>query len=606
MAERRISYTVRDFAALRQELIDYTRRYYPDLIDNFNDASIYSVLMDLNAAVTDNLHYHIDRSIQETVLEFAQQRSSIYNIARTYGLKIPGNRPSVVICDISINVPVATGQFPNVDYMGVIKAGSQFIGAGQTFENVNDINFASNFDANGTPNQKVIPILDAQGNYSSYNITKREVLVNGVTKVFKKVITPADATPFLSLFLPERNVLGITSIIQKDGITYNNIPSNSEFLSTIGKWYEVPSLSEEYVFVPDPTKPTDASGIKVGRYIKPETKFMSEFTPENFMKITFGGGNTTTNAQLANFAQTGVPLKLNDYQNNLSLGTIPKANTTLFIQYRVGGGLASNVGVNTINTVGTVDFVVNGNSVQTANAVRNSIQVNNVTAAIGGANPPSVEEVRQLVTFNFSSQNRAVTIGDYYLLLSKMPGQFGVPAKVGVLENNNKINVILLNQDSTGKMTQNVPQVMKDNIASYLSNYRMMNDFIQVDTGKVIDLAFEIYVSLLKTSNQNAIISEVVSRVNDYMIPQSREFGQNVLVSEIKRIVQGIEGVANVSTVNVFNRVGGKYSSSQTSQKYEDSATKQIKLINDIVYAQPTEFYQIRFPNNDIGIRVQQ
>jgi hypothetical protein len=175
-----------------------------------------------------------------------------------------------------------------------------------------------------------------------------------------------------------------------------------------------------------------------------------------------------------------------------------------------------------------------------------------------------------------------------------------------VLENNNKINVILLNQDSTGKMTQNVPQVMKDNIASYLSNYRMMNDFIQVDTGKVIDLAFEIYVSLLKTSNQNAIISEVVSRVNDYMIPQSREFGQNVLVSEIKRIVQGIEGVANVSTVNVFNRVGGKYSSSQTSQKYEDSATKQIKLINDIVYAQPTEFYQIRFPNNDIGIRVQQ
>lgn len=606
MAERRISYTVRDFAALRQELIDYTRRYYPDLIDNFNDASIYSVLMDLNAAVTDNLHYHIDRSIQETVLEFAQQRSSIYNIARTYGLKIPGNRPSVVVCDISINVPVSTGQFPNVDYMGVIKAGSQFIGAGQTFENVNDINFASNFDANGIPNQKVIPVLDAQGNYSSYNITKREVLVNGVTKVFKKVITPADATPFLSLFLPERNVLGVTAIIQKDGITYNNVPSNSEFLSTIGKWYEVPSLSEEYVFVPDPTKPVDAAGIKVGRYIKPETKFMTEFTPENFMKITFGGGNTTTNAQLANFAQTGVPLRLNDYQNNLSLGTIPKANTTLFIQYRVGGGLASNVGVNTINTVGTVDFVVNGNSVQVANAVRNSIQVNNVTAAIGGANPPSVEEVRQLVTFNFSSQNRAVTIGDYYLLLSKMPGQFGVPAKVGVLENNNKINIILLNQDSDGKMTQNVPQVMKDNIATYLSNYRMMNDYIQVDTGKAIDLAFEIYVSLLKTSNQNAIISEIVSQVNDYMLPQSREFGQNVLVSEIKRIVQGIQGVANVSTVNVFNRVGGKYSSSQTSQKYEDSVTKQIKLINDIVYAQPTEFYQIRFPNNDIGIRVQQ
>ena len=214
MAEKRISYTVRDFAAIRQELIDYTRQYYPDLIDNFNDASIFSVLMDLNAAVTDNLHYHIDRSIQETVLEFAQQRSSIYNIARTYGLKIPGNRPSIAVCDITINVP-ALGDRPNPDYMGVLKAGSQFVGAGQTFENPNDINFASAFSSSGEKNQKVIPILDASNNIQSYNIIKREVVVNGITKVFKKVITQADATPFLSLFLPERNVVNILSIIQK-------------------------------------------------------------------------------------------------------------------------------------------------------------------------------------------------------------------------------------------------------------------------------------------------------------------------------------------------------------------------------------------------------
>jgi len=605
MADRRISYTVRDFAALRQELIDYTRRYYPDLIENFNDASVYSVLMDLNAAVTDNLHYHIDRSIQETVLEFAQQRSSVYNIARTYGLKIPGNRPSVTVCDITITVP-ALGDGPNPDYMGVLKAGSQFIGAGQTFENPNDINFASEFSSTGQKNQKVVYILDAQGNIQGYKVTKREVLVNGITKVFKKVITPADAIPFLSLYLPERNVLGVTSVIQKDGISYTNIPSYSEFLSPIGKWYEVPTLSEDYVFVPDPNKPTDQSNIKPGKYIRTDNRFITEFTPENFMKITFGGGNTSANAQLASFAQTGVALRLNDYQNNLSLGIIPKANTTLFMQYRVGGGLESNVGVNVINTVGTVNFVVNGNSVETANFVRNSIQCTNVTAAIGGANPPTVDEVRNYTTFNFSAQNRAVTIGDYYSLLTKMPGQYGVPAKYSILENNNKINVIILTQDTSGKMTQNVPQVLKDNVANYLSNYRMMNDYIQVDTGKVIDLAFEIFVTLAKTNNQNAIISQIISQVDAYMLPQSRELGQDVLISEIKRIVQGIEGVVNISNVDVFNRVGGNYSTSQTTQKYEDAVTKQIKLVNDIIYAQPTEFYQIRYPNKDIGVRVLQ
>lgn len=605
MAEKRISYTVRDFAAIRQELIDYTRQYYPDLIDNFNDASIFSVLMDLNAAVTDNLHYHIDRSIQETVLEFAKQRSSIYNIARTYGLKIPGNRPSIAVCDITINVP-PLGDRPNPDYMGVLKAGSQFVGAGQTFENPNDINFASQYSSSGIANQTVIPILDASNNIQSYNIRKREVLVNGITKVFKKVITPADATPFLSLYLPERNVINVSSIIQKDGITYNNIPTYQEFLSPVGRWYEVSALAEDSVFIPDPAKPTDKSNIKVGKYIRTSNRFITEFTPENFMKLTFGGGNTSADDQLAKFAQTGVALRVNDYQNNLSLGYIPTPNTTLFIQYRVGGGLESNVGVNVINTVGNVMFDVNGASVEITNAVRNSIQCTNVTAAIGGANPPSVEEVRNYVTFNFSSQNRAVTIGDYYSIIQKMPGQFGVPAKVGILENNNKINIIVASQDVNGKLTQNVPQVLKDNIASYLANYRMMNDYISVNTGNIIDLAFEIYITIAKNTNQNSIISDVVTKVNDYMLPQNREFGEDVLISEIKSVVQNIEGVINISDVKVFNRVGGKYSSSQTAQKYEDSTTKQIKLIDDVIYAQPTEFYQIRYPNTDIGVRVKQ
>ena len=605
MAEKRISYTVRDFAAIRQELIDYTRQYYPELIDNFNDASIFSVLMDLNAAVTDNLHYHIDRSIQETVLEFAKQRSSIYNIARTYGLKIPGNRPSIAVCDISINVPVF-GDRPNPEYMGVLKAGSQFVGAGQTFENPNDIDFSSAFSSSGIANQKVIPILDASNNVQSYNIVKREVVVNGITKVFKKVITSADATPFLSLYLPERNVVNVLSIIQKDGITYNNVPAYQEFLSPVGKWYEVQALAEDTVFIPEPGKTTDQSNISVGKYLKTSNKFITEFTPENFLKLTFGGGNTSADDQLASFAQTGVSLRINDYQNNLSLGYIPTPNTTLFIQYRVGGGLESNVGVNVINTVGNVLFDVNGASSEIANAVRNSIQCTNVTAAIGGANPPSVEEVRNLVTFNFSSQNRAVTIGDYYSLIQKMPGQFGIPAKVGIIENNNKINVVLLTQNTNGKMTQNVPTVLKDNVATYLSNYRMMNDYVSVTTGKVIDLAFEIYISIAKNTNQNSIISDVITKVNDYMIPQAREFGQNVLISEIKSIVQNIEGVVNISDVKVFGRVGGKYSSSQTAQKYEDSTTKQIKLIDDIIYAEPTEFYQIRYSNTDIGVRVKQ
>lgn len=605
MAERRISYTVRDFAAIRQELIDYTRKYYPDLINNFNDASIFSVFLDLNAAVTDNLHYHIDRSIQETVLEFAQQRSSLYNIARTYGLKIPGNRPSVAVCDITINVPVS-GDRPNVNYMGTIKAGSQFIGAGQTFENLTDIVFSSQFNSSGQPNQKVIPVLDGNNRVISYNITKREFLVNGITKVFKRVITSADAVPFFNLFLPERNVLNVTSIIQKDGINYENIPPYSDFISPNGRWYEVPALAESRVFIPYAGK-TASQGITPGIYIDTNNRFITEFTPENFMKITFGGANSTADDQLALFAQTGVLPRLNDYQNNVNLGLIPTPNTTLFIQYRVGGGLESNLGVNVINTVGNITMVFDGaTNPSEQSAVISSVQITNVSAAVGGANPPSIEEVRNLTTYNFSAQNRAVTIGDYYALINKMPGIYGVPAKVGVLELNNQIYIAILSQDSSGKMTQQVPQVLKDNIRTYLDDFRMTNDSLTVQVGKVIDLRFEISVTLEKSTNQSAIIADIIDTVSSYMTPLNREMGQNVIVSEIRRIVQELRGVVSVSDIKVFNMVGGKYSSSQTAQQYSDQTTKEIKLIDDTVFAQPTEFYQIRYDNTDVGVRVKQ
>src|SRR5574344_1309684 len=121
---KKISYATRDFAGLREELVNLTKQYYPELISNFNDASVYSVLLDLNAAVADNLHFHIDRVWQETMLDFAQQRQSLFHLAKTYGLRLPVQRPSVALCDFSINVPVS-GDKEKVEYLGVLKAGAQ-------------------------------------------------------------------------------------------------------------------------------------------------------------------------------------------------------------------------------------------------------------------------------------------------------------------------------------------------------------------------------------------------------------------------------------------------------------------------------------------------
>ena len=601
MANKKISYTTRDFQGIRTELINFTKQYYPDVVQNFNDAGVFSVLLDLNAAVNDNLQYQIDRSVQETVLQYAQQKTSIYNLARTYGLKIPGSRPSVALVDFSIVVP-ANADKEDLRYCGILRRGSQVSGAGQPFETVYDIDFSSPVNAEGFPNRLKIPNFDSNNRLLNYTITKREVVVNGTTKVFKRVINANDVRPFFELFLPERNVLGVTSVLLKDGTQYTTIPQPQEFLGLENRWYEVKALAEDRVFVEDPTKPSDQPGVKVGKYITTNTKFITEFTPEGFFKLTFGGGNTSAEEQLREFARSGSPMNLNKYMDNFALGSSLKSNSTIFIQYRIGGGQVTNLGVDVINQIGTVSFYVNGPSQTTNNSVVNSLKCTNVTAAIGGSNPPTTEEVRQYVSFNFAAQNRAVTVNDYESIIRTMPSQFGAPGKVSIMEENNKIKIKMLSYDTSGNLTEIVSNTLRNNVANYLSNYRMINDYISVETANVIDLGIDITVILDSTQSQGQVITNIINIVSNFFSPVNRELGQNVYIAELKRLIQTENGVISTSNILVYNKVGGEYSSSQTSQEYENAETRQIKLVNETIFAEPNQIYQIRFPNKDITV----
>lgn len=603
MASNKISYVSRDYESIRVELQNYVRTYYPELIQDFNDASVFSVFLDLNAAVADNLHYHIDRSIQETVLQYAQQRSSIYNIARTYGLKIPGQRPSVSLVDFSITVP-AFGDKEDERYLGVLNRGSQVFGAGIVFENQNDVDFSSPYNSQGFPNRLKIPNFDANGNLVNYTITKRELVTNGITKVFKRVINASDVKPFFELFLPDKNVLGITSVVLKSGTNYTNVPTAAEFLGLANRWYEVDTLAEDRIFIEDPTKVSDQPGVKVGRYIQTNDRFISEFTPEGFLKLTFGGGATSAQDQLNLFTNLGTPINIQTLTNNFSLGSTLVPNSTLFIQYRVGGGLATNLGTNVINQIGTVSFFVNGPSATINTSVVNSLRCNNVTAAIGGSNAPNTEEVRNFVTYNFAAQSRAVTVNDYNSLLRNMPSVFGAPAKVAITENNNKIVISLLSYDTSGALTSIVSNTLRQNIANYLSNYRMMNDYISVTSAEVLDLGIDVSVVLDATQNSGQIVTDIVNRIADYFNPQVRELGQNVYISELRSILQNLTGVITVTDMIFQNKVGGQYSSAETSMAYSDPEQKIIRSVDDTLFAQPNQVYQVRFPQKDIKVRV--
>lgn len=602
MADK-ISYTERDFLGLRTELVNLTKEYYPDLIQNYNDASLYSVFLDMNAAIGDNLHYHIDRTMQETVLDFAQQKQSIYNIARTYGLKLPGKRPSVSLVDFTVNVPVS-GDKEDARYLGILRRGAQVSGAGHMFETVYDIDFSSPYDSKGNPNRTKIPVVDGNNNIVSYNITKREVVVNGLTKVFKKVIRPTDVKPFAKIFLPDEDVLGVVDVIEKQGTTFNSIPSDVEFATSINKWYEVKSLSQDRIFTQDETSPSDQPGVVRGKYKTVNRRFISEFTPEGFCFLTFGGGNTTAQDQFDTFVDLGGNYDLLDFTNNMSLGKSVKPNTTLFIKYRVGGGITSNVGVNTLNALGDYSLSVNGPSSTVNSRVINSLRATNVTAAIGGSDKPSLEEIRNMVAFNFAAQERAVTLNDYRILIRTMPAKYGAPSKVNVFEEDNKIKINLLSYDSQGNLTSKVSNVLKQNIAEYLTEYRMINDYIETEVAEIVDLGFEIDVILDKKVNQTEVISNILSTVSNYLSVDGRELGDHLFVGELKQVVNELSGVVNISDLRVINKTEEGYSDTKTSQPYVDQDTKQVQLTDETLFMRSNQIYQVRFPNKDIVVRV--
>ena len=599
---KQISYATRDFASLRQELVNLTSQYYPDLIQNTNDASIFSVMLDLNAAVADNLHFHIDRVWQETMLDFAQQRQSLFHIAKTYGIKVPGNRPSVALADFSINVPVR-GDKEDERYLGILRLGAQVSGGGQTFETINDIDFSNPFNDRGEPNRLKIPNFDANNTLISYTITKREPIVNGVTRVYKRVITELDQKPFLKLYLPEQNVLGVVSTIHKDGTSFNTNPTSTEFASTTNKWYEVDSLIQDKVFVPDPTAVSDKDNFKAGTYITVNNKFYSEITPEGYFAVTFGAGTVDPLSNLDNYMTGNLKVNLTTYLNNMSLGAVPKAGTTLFIKYRVGGGKNSNLGVNVITSVDNVEFNINGPNTTYNSQVNDSLRVTNVTPAVGGADQPTIEEIRNMVAYNFSAQKRAVTLNDYKSLVETMPSTYGAPAKVNVMEEDNKVRIKLISYDQYGNLTDTVSNTLKNNILNYLSEYRMINDYIDIESGEVIDLSLQIDLHIDKNVTPTDVVRTVISGTTSFFDITKRKMGDPLFVGDLSKTIGNIQGVVNVIDIRVYNQIGGQYSSSQVAQSYVDNTTKEILQSDMTVFMKSNQIYQIRFPNVDIMVR---
>lgn len=620
--DKKISYLNRTYADYKEALIEMSERYYPDLSTSFNDASIASWQIDVAADIADNLSYHIDRVYQETNIDSAQEKKSLYALARNCGVKIPGPKGAMAEVKLSVILPISNNE-PNYNYAPIIKRGSRFASASQEFELLSDVDFAEQFDENGVSNRTISPNVNTNGIITGYTVSKLAVVTAGETRVYRQVISISDVKPFMEIVLPMENIMNVESIIEVDGTGNTINPNYGTFYSSgcdkFTRFYEVDNLAQNWCWVDK----TDDNGkamvyqyaynnsgtslpvysITKGEWKPIEHKFITEYTDRGYLKITFGAGEE--NASIGETASDFAKWQISRIMNNKNLGALPKGNSTIFILYRIGGGKSSNVGKGAINRISylNADFRTKGAE------IINSLTVENTTPSISGKDMPSEKELRYLIKYHNAAQQRCVTVKDYIDRILMLPPKYGTPFRVGVTEENNKIMVYLLGINHNGNLDTSIPLTLAKNIEDYLSGYRMINDYVEIKAGRIINLSFEIDVIVDKNYNKIDVIRSIIDTTTAYMDINKHIMGEEIYIGDLQKEISKIDGIINLISLKVYNKIGDGYGA-QVSQETIDEGSDELLIDLDatdgILYNDGDTMMEIKKPAEDIKIRIKE
>ena len=672
MAENKLSYLNRNFDDYRQSIIDITRQYYPDVFENLNDASVGAWLIDILSDIGDNLNYHIDRNVQETYLDSSKEFTSIQNIARTNGLRIPYKKAALVEIELSCRLPLyQQGREGDGDMMAdetycpYVKRGTLFSNGTTTFELVHNVDFKEQFNEDGLSDRQIVPNRDSNGTIISYTYKKLAIASASQTRVMKKIVSSNEITPFMEVMINDSNVLGVDSIIVKDGTNINTDPQFNEFFideetyndnsgKPVDRFFEVDNLIDQYRFgyviedgengkynpewsEEEVAEIKDEQGavidtvvlrkIAKGKWKRLKNKFITEYTDDWKLKVIFGAGIRNEYGDIPQDAKKFTQYQMSRMLANDYMGVLPKSESTMYILYRIGGGEISNIAAGTLTNIISLNIEIEGNPEDSLCSekirdVRKSMAVTNTTPSYGGKNEPTTEEIRYMIKYNASSQNRCVTLKDYISRISKIPAKFGCPFRHNAIEENNKIVIYTLGLDYEGHLTNFLSETVANNIKNYLSQYRMINDFVEIKSGKIINLAFRLTVYLDKSYDKSEVTKRIIDLVYDYMDIRKHLMGDDIFVGDLEKEISKLDGVINLVKMRIFNKVGEGYSTDRSTQQlvnvsdcdFEelDAYDRQIENQNEInleksdymLFSEADSMFEIKYKNRDIEVIV--
>ncbi len=596
------NYAGRSFEELREQAFTHIEHYYPQLLSDFSDGALGTMLIEIVSAAQEGLEFRLDRTFQETQRLQAQQRASLVNMAANMGVRVPGKRAAVTLAEFTVTVPVA-GDAPAAEYMPILRAGAQITGGGRTFETLYEIDFSSEVSGHGFPNRRYIPRFDSGGRVVSYDVTKTEIVVNGLTRRLKVLVSPQEAKPFYQLTLPDPDVLSVTKVVNIPGLATG---TEAELLRDplAREYFEVEYLPQPRLFLQDTVK-TEEEGAPVGRWTSVYRKFLTRYDARGRYLLTFGGGGEVGDfiEQLGG-ADSPQGSAVQRVLGTTALGEKILPGSTLVVEYRTGGGVGSNVGPGVLTSTGRYVLDVYGQQPSLNDGVRRTLRVNNPLPAMGGADEPSLEELRYLLAPQNAAQYRAVTLPDYLAQAYTMPGRFGAPAKITATLEDNMLVVYVLGSLADGQLTNQSLSLMKQNLEEYLVGMRSFNDSVLVRDGRIYHLSYHLELLVEDGATVADITTDAVKAIVEFHNPRKAQLGALVLLSPLYEKLNNVAGVVNVSKLRVFNKVGGEYSSNRAEHPFLDLATGELDVSESVLQPGRDGVFVLKDARRDITVTI--
>lgn len=619
-----VKYLGRDFETIKKGLIEFAKAYYPESYTDFNEASPGSLFIDLAAYVGDVLSYYTDASFKESLVLHAQERRNLLNIAAAFGYRPKLSIPAQVDLDIFQLLPVSgsgINSMPDTRYGLKIAPGLEVSSTANNtvFISQNTIDFSVNTRFN--PTEYSIYSLDNNNDPQYYLAKKTVKAVSAKLETAQFTIGPRERYTKLFLQTTEASpIVSILDIVDSDGNT----------------WYEVPYLAQDTMF----------KQVENTSFNDPDAAVYSEETPylmelvkiprrfitrvlEDGLEIQFGAGTSTTVDEelLATPDQIGLSTPVGkadtdasiDPSNPLITSTygLAPSNTTLTVRYYTGGGVEANVPSNTITQIRSID--VSPTNLPAATPTLNqtiiqSVAVNNSVAASGGRNEETIEEIRQNAIAQLTSQNRAVTREDYIMRCYSMPGIYGSVAKAfvapdeqsnittqesrDVVANPLALNLYVLGYD-LNKRCQTVNRAVKQNLKTYLSQFRMLTDSVNIRDAYIINLRVLFEVLPLPGANNNEVLINCIQAMKDFFNIDRWQINEPIVHSDAINILLRVKGVQTVTSFQLMNLHDS--TSGYSNVLYDVKAATR----NGITYPSlDPAIFEVRFPNADIEGRI--